>query len=95
MSSIIESTKDLTAPPSREVAVNLASTDFDIVATFGVPATALYVGTAGDVIARLSGTPAGTWVTRKNVPAGSYLVGRYVAVKKTGTTATDIVAECY
>jgi hypothetical protein len=95
VSSVVESTKNLSSPPSREVAVNLAATDFDIAAVFGVPATALYVGTAGDVIARLSSTPTGTWVTRKNVPAGSYLVGRYVAVKKTGTTAADIVAECY
>ena len=95
MSNIIESTKDLTSPPSREVPVDLSATDFDIVAVFGVPATALFVGTAGDVIARLVGTPVGTWRTRKNVPAGSYLVGRYAAVKKTGTTAADIIAEAY
>lgn len=95
MSGVIEATKDLQSPPSREVDVDLATTDFDIVAVFGVPATSLFVGTAGIVVARLSGTPAGTWVTRKNVAAGTTLRGRYVAVKKTGTTAADIVAECY
>ena len=78
--------------PSRHVAVDLSSTDFDITASsLGRACVALYVGTSssGNVTVKDS---KGTAVTYKNVPQGSYLPGVFTVVVKSTTTASDIVA---
>lgn len=83
-------------PPSRTADVTLGA-DFDIIAALGGPCTCLFVGTGGTVITQSYNDPAGTWRTRKNVPAGSYLTGRYSKIRSTanGTTAADIIAETH
>lgn len=50
---------------------------------------ALYVGTGGDLAVTM---PDDAVVTFKNVPSGSFFPVRVAAVKKTGTTATDLLA---
>lgn len=78
----------LTVAPSKSVAVDVSSTDFDITQTLPF-ATQLYIGVSGDVVATLLGDT--TSRTYKNVPVG-VLVGMFVTVVKTGTTATNIIA---
>jgi len=47
----------------------------------------IYVGTGGDIIVAGDGND----VTFVNVPSGSYVIGNWNAIRKIGTTATDIV----
>ena len=70
--------------PSRIEAVDISSTD----ATFD-EARLLYVGVSGDVI--VSGATSGTDVTFKAVPVGFFPI-LVTKVKKTGTTATNMVS---
>lgn len=49
---------------------------------------ALYVGTAGDIVAVMK---SGSEVTFSNVPSGSILPIRAERIKATGTTATHIL----
>jgi hypothetical protein len=93
MSSPIEAERNLESVPSRSAVVDLAATDFDIAAALGVPCTAIYVGTGGTVIARLSGDSAAR--TYLNVPNGAELLGRFVSVTKLSTTASDMIARVY
>jgi hypothetical protein len=93
MSSPIEAERNLESVPSRSAVVNIASTDFDIVAALGVPCTAIYVGTGGTVIARLVGDSAAR--TYLNVPNGAELLGRFASVTRTSTTASDMIARVY
>lgn len=53
------------------------------------PATALYIGVSGDVVAQVYGSA--TDVTFKAVPVGILPV-RVLFVRATGTTATNILA---
>lgn len=53
-------------------------------------ASALFVGTGGDVA--LVGKDGAAPVVFKNVPSGTILNTQAVYVKRTGTTASDIVA---
>ena len=59
----------------------------------GIPhaCQAIYVGGAGNVVAVMEDN---TTVTLKSAPAGAYLVGKFIRVNTTNTTATDLVA-CY
>jgi len=75
----------VSSPATRGVAV--AAHDVDALAD--IP-KALFVGTAGDVVAR--GVGGGADVTFRNVAAGSILPFRAQYVRATGTTAQDIVA---
>lgn len=50
---------------------------------------AIYVGTAGNLAVTLA---SGDAITFANVPAGAVLPVQAVAVKATGTSATDLVA---
>lgn len=93
MSGAIEAGRNLESVPSRSADVNLASTDFDVVAALGVACTSIFVGTGGTVIARLVGDSTNR--TYKNVPNGSELLGRFAVVVKTSTTATDMIARVY
>lgn len=58
--------------------------------TFTAIVRAIYVGTAGTVIASVDGT---NFHTFKGCAAGSYLLGAFKKVKSTanGTTAADLV----
>jgi hypothetical protein len=97
MSNALETTKQLNSPPSMSCDVTLGA-DFNVVAALGgFAATRLYVGTGGTVVGRFIGDPAGQFRTRKNVPNGAYLDGRWEIVRSTGngTTAADIIAERY
>lgn len=76
-----------TAPYTKATAVDLSSTDAAF--TPAVP-RALYVGVSGDVIVKLKDAPT-TAVTFKAAPVGVLPV-RAVAVVKTGTTATNLLA---
>ena len=60
--------------------------------TAGLSATAaLYIGGAGDVAVVMAG-PTHAAVTFKAIPVGTVLPVSVVAVKATGTTATNILA---
>lgn len=51
--------------------------------------SAIFVGAAGDVVARLRGDGAArTW----KVAASQYLLGDFAAVTEAGTTATSLIA---
>ncbi len=54
---------------------------------------ALWIGTGGNVVASLAGTP-GTYHTFKNIPSGTLFLGAFAVVRSTGngTTAADIIA---
>lgn len=56
---------------------------------------AIYVGTGGNVVAVMldptQDSPTEKACTYKNVPSGTYLMGRFLRVNATGTTATDLV----
>jgi hypothetical protein len=63
---------------------------------FDKPTSAIYVGTGGDVSVvheKDSDGTRDTVVVYKNVLSGSYLLGRFVKIRATGTTAIDIVAQ--
>jgi len=75
----------VSSPATRGVAVVV----HDVDALGDIP-KALFVGTAGDVVAR--GVGGGVDVTFRNVAAGSILPFRAQYVRATGTTAQDIVA---
>lgn len=69
---------------NQSEAVNLASADH----TFTLRVDAIYCGAAGDVVARLKGDGAdSTW----KVQAGQYLHGEFTVVRRTGTTATNLL----
>lgn len=76
------------SPANEKIAVNLGGDT-----TFAIPAKAVYVGTAGNVVGRAPGSSAD--VTYKNVAAGTYLDGYFEIIRSTanGTTAADLVAE--
>ncbi|MDX1968029.1 MAG: hypothetical protein SFV23_12715 [Planctomycetaceae bacterium] len=93
MSLAIEAMRNMESVPSRSAAVDISSTDFDVIAALGFPCTAIYVGTGGTVIAELVGDS--TSRTYKNVPDGTELLGRFSSVIRTGTTATDMIARVY
>lgn len=77
-----------TTPAQEKIAVNLGGDT-----TFAIPAKAIYVGTAGNVVGRAPNSSAD--VTYKNVAAGTYLDGYFEIIRSTanGTTAADLVAE--
>lgn len=56
---------------------------------------AIYVGTGGTVVAVMldpsQETPTEKACTYKNVPSGTYLMGRFLRVNSTGTTAQDMI----
>ncbi len=54
-----------------------------------VAAKAVYVGTGGNIVLRAIGSSSD--VTLKNVASGSVLAVRIIAIRATGTTATDLV----
>jgi hypothetical protein len=81
---------------TKSLALDVSSEDADFTDSEGdyyMPpfARRLYVGTAGDVEAKKMGDA--DFIVYKNVPAGSYLDGAWIAVGTTNTTATDIIAE--
>ncbi len=77
--------------PTEALAVNLASTSQSLTGfTLGF-ARRLYIGVSGDVVVRYKSAPSVN-VTYKSVPVG-YIDGQFVSVNKTGTTATNIIAE--
>ena len=49
----------------------------------------LYVGTGGDLVIRMVGTPAATYRTWKNVPPGFYVLANVIEIHSS-TTAADI-----
>lgn len=56
-------------------------------------ARAVYVGVGGDVSVEMLGTDdAPLSLIYKNVPSGSYLLGRIRRVNSTGTNATNMIA---
>ena len=61
----------------------------DDVADLPAVTKAIYVGTAGDLTLRM--TNNATDVTFRNIPAGFILDVRAIAVRATGTSASDIV----
>ena len=75
--------RSLTSPP--EHAVEIAPSDD---ASLPHVTRALYVGGGGDLALRLLG---GAEVTLRGVQGGSLLPIRAAAVRRTGTTATDLV----
>lgn len=93
MSAPIEAGRNLESVPSRSADVNIASTDFDVVAALGVACTSIYVGTGGTVKAKLVGDSASRIYL--NVPNGTELLGRFSSVIKLGTTASDMIARVY
>ena len=79
---------EMVVSPARQL---IAITPSD---TVNIPrgVRALYVGTGGDVsVLALDDTDP---VVYKNVVAGTYLTVRALRVYATGTTASNIVAEC-
>ena len=75
---------DELAIPHRSEVVNLESADH----VFTLQVDAIYVGTAGDLVAKLRGdSEARTW----KVPAGITLFGDFESVRKTGTTAAALI----
>jgi hypothetical protein len=73
-------------PPMASEVVDISSTDHTFV---NKSICAIYVGTGGTVIAKLAkDTTARTW---KNVPDGQYLLGSFISVTRSGTTAADMV----
>jgi hypothetical protein len=65
-------------------AVDISSTDH----TFVLKTTAIYCGGAGNLIARLRGDSTDrTWV----VQAGQYVLGDFLKVTRTSTTATAMI----
>ena len=89
----LESHREIFNPPSRTVEVDISSDDFNIAVPLCGACTCVYVGTGGDVVTQSRDDPADSWRTRKNVPAGTYLVGRFIKIRKEGTTAADMIAE--
>jgi hypothetical protein len=75
----------VSSPATRAVAV----TPHDVNALADIP-KALFVGTAGNLMAR--GAGGGADVLFKNLAAGSILPLRAQFVRATGTTAQDLVA---
>jgi hypothetical protein len=73
------------AVPRKWVAVNAHATN---PLTHGV-ADGLYVGVAGDVVVRFDDADADTTIA---APAGGYILGKVLAVRATGTTATGVFA---
>ena len=53
----------------------------------------LYVGTTGNIVVTPIGTTAGTYLTFKNVPSGSFFP-MYIKGIHSSTTATDMLV-CY
>lgn len=76
--------------PYTAVAVDTSSTDFDCTVLGLGFARRLYVGGAGDVKVTFLG---GGVVTYKSKPQGSFVDGAITKVWKTGTSATDLIAE--
>ncbi len=77
--------------PARAVAIDASAADVDlsILFTDGF-ARKIYIGGAGNVAAtHLKGGS----VTYTAPPVGSFIVGCFVSVQHTGTTATNLIAE--
>lgn len=77
--------------PTRHIAVDVSSADVDLTdnSHLGAAACALWSGTGGTIVAKMSDNTSATYT---NVPAGSYLVGCFCGVVHSGTTATGIIA---
>lgn len=73
----------------HSVAVNISSTDHDVGANLG-PANGIYIGGAGALVCRLAGDAAD--VTFANLSAGVLYPFAVSIVRKTNTTATNMVA---
>lgn len=79
---------DLLKQPTRAVAVTASdATDTTATATKGC-----WVGTGGDLAVKFVGDSAGSAVTLKNVPSGTYVPGAFCRVMSTNTTASNIVS---
>ena len=78
----------LDSPPKNHVAVVAHdSTNFTYLAR------AVYVGVGGDISVEMLGADGNPLsLVYKNVPSGSYLLGRIRRVNSTGTNATNMIA---
>lgn len=76
--------------PFDAVAVDISSTDHDCTSMGLGFSRRIYVGGAGDVKVTFLG---GGVVTYKSKPQGSFVDGAITKVWKTGTSATDLIAE--
>ena len=84
------SSRDIAGGAGATIALSFAAvTPSDTVAISGGPARALYVGTAGNVVAV---TSDGVAVTFTGVQGGSILPIYCLRVNSTSTTASNIVA---
>lgn len=90
------SRRSLESAPSRVEVLDL-SADVDLVALFGCPAVALYIGADGTVDVKTANGLGTGWKRHEGAKAGGYLVGQFTAVRKasdvtSGTTKVNAVA---
>ena len=71
--------------PWKERKVNISSTDYDVIANLGCPATQVYVETGGDLVYRLHGD---TDPVKKAVGDKSYHVLGVAVIHKTHAVGT-------